>query len=150
MRARTEGGWIRSVLSACACVAVVVVEGCGAWTHGKSAATFGCVSSVQAALGREFAAGRLRLLASSHEWTPLDDATRRKVLGELASHVSLDCGPADRTGPPLDSWGRPIQVSTRLVNGGMEFKTWSAGPDHRSGTEDDIIVPEGGRVPQPE
>ena len=136
----------RSRLVVAMCVAASTGAACDAWTHAGSAATSGCVASVQAALGREILDGRVKLRADSGDWATLDDATRLNVLSKLASHASLDCGPADRTGPPNDSWGSPIVVSTRRVAGGIEFKTWSAGPDKRPGTQDDIIVAEGGTI----
>jgi len=51
--------------------------------------------------------------------------------------------------PFLDYWGNEIEIASRITSEQLyDFIIASKGPDGRYGTEDDIVVPYGRKLPE--
>lgn len=117
-------------------VALVLIR--SAWRDEQKGAVFSCVSSIAAALTHAEKA----VDVSSH-WRLLHDGELADLLG---SRPGFDCARTSR--PFADVWNNALQAAVRRhSSGGLEFRVWSVGPDGRSNTPDDIVVPYGEKVP---
>jgi hypothetical protein len=80
------------------------------------------------------------------DWNILSDDQYSQLLASLTeAGASFDAPSSWKlpNGQLVDAWGNRFQIKARLkANGtGAEFVVWSLGPDGKSGTVDDIVVP---------
>lgn len=82
------------------------------------------------------------LAANNKNWKILSEVEANSILSQVHGY---DCSVADTT---LDIWNNRINIALRKPSDKVEIMVWSNGADEISGTDDDLVIPWGEKVPK--
>ena len=98
-----------------------------------------CISSIAGAVQKSDAAKELA--GNNKNWKILNEDEVNLLLSQVHGY---DCSVDNQT---LDLWNNKLNIALRKPKDRVEIFVWSNGKDEISGTEDDLVIPYGEKVP---
>ena len=98
-----------------------------------------CIASIASVIQKSETAKNL--VENGKDWRVLNEQEVDILMSQVQGY---DCSVDNQT---LDIWNNRINVALRK-RGIIEVVVWSNGADGISGTEDDLVIPFGEKVPQ--
>ena len=84
------------------------------------------------------------LAPNSRDWKILSEEQVNSLMSQI--HARNDCGGVENQ--TLDLWNNKLNIALRKPKDRIEVFVWSNGRDEISGTDDDLVIPYGEKVPQ--
>ena len=110
------------------------------WRLMDENAYYSCISSIASEIQKSNAAKDLA--ANIKDWKILSEAEVNLLLSQVHGY---DCSVDNQT---LDLWNNKLNIALRKPKDRVETFVWSNGKDGISGTNDDLVVPYGEKIPQ--
>jgi hypothetical protein len=100
-----------------------------------------CVASISSEIQKLNATEDLA--ANSKDWKILSEEEVDSLMSQVHGY---DCGGVENQ--TLDLWNNKLNIALRKPKDRIEVFVWSNGRDEMSGTNDDLVIPWGEKVPQ--
>jgi hypothetical protein len=113
----------------------------GLWKSVEQTAYHSCILSIASKI--EMLEKSESFLPQNKDWTILNEEQMESLMSKIGRG---DCKRfPDQT---LDLWNNKIHIASRKPGAKIDVIVWSNGEDNVSGTEDDLIVPDGHPLPK--
>ena len=110
------------------------------WENMTEAGYHSCVASIASKIHK---LNSVEVLAANNkEWKILSESDVNFLMSQVQGY---DCGGVDNQ--TFDPWSNRINIALKTTDI-VEIIVWSNGVDEISGTDDDLVIPYGEKVPQ--
>jgi hypothetical protein len=118
----------------------LVYFGYNTWQESEKAAYESCIASITGEIQKLESAKNL--FPTNNDWKILSESEITLLMQNIRG---TDCGGFNN--PALDLWNHRINIALKSSNY-PQIIIWSNGKDNISGTDDDLIIPYGQKVPK--
>jgi hypothetical protein len=151
------------IVFASATAAALLLVGYVTLRGSTAASVHSCAASISASISSDEVSRTEIEAKATTEWRVLQDVEADELILKIhpydcSGSAWLRWGERARRagGPLLDPWGERFQIAVRrstqnaaTLHNDLEIIVWSKGADRKSGTADDIVAPQGEKVPLP-
>jgi hypothetical protein len=118
----------------------LIYFGYNIWQEAEDSAYQSCIASVYSEIYKTEATKDLTI--ENKDWKILSQEEVNSLMSKVHGG---DCGKYNNQ--TLDIWNRKINIALKKPTDRIEIIIWSNGRDGISGTEDDLVIPYGEKVP---